>query len=579
MSEIKTQIIRSEREISPRNLVVRNYSEQLKSAVISDLRRKEILKKMRSELTAQQFCRPEIRSAETAVQRDCISQSVIKNTEISSGNKITHSGNFLQTSVNNDFIHTQRNSEYIKSAKISYSEDVKAVISATENLEEKIKSADRVFRKKAILRNMRIKQIRLKNKRYTFAKSDDDNLLSESAELVRSSADSVIRIGEAFKNTVSAAANGINSVRSTVKNGVKIGTKKDVRKIFTAVGSGIKNAASDAGNQLLKTKIDKSKITDTGTETVKQGITEIRYIDNARKAVLNTARTSVKAAVAVKNMPRDTRAQMKRIKKNAKRTMEFAKKTAAVLKKIFTSKIGIIILLALAVILMLVLLINGLVTLVSAAITSLFSWLISEDEDKSSEDIMDDYSTSIVEYIEEKQSEIDDIVEGFVCDKRQYPPYDEISELNRYGNKNIADIEENSVLAVLAVIRYRDLQEDNADDGEEKEIKFEFTDDEISEVIEKFYEFEYHYEYGNCHYPYCKCKTEVTVYNEGTPYEYAVESTEYYCDVQHKWLYGEVTNYTVQNVMDEYDFTDEEKDLYEMYLAQIASMTGVDENA
>ena len=68
--------------------------------------------------------------------------------------------------------------------------------------------------------------------------------------------------------------------------------------------------------------------------------------------------------------------------------------------------------------------------------------------------------------------------------------------------------------------------QDNSDD--EQEIKFEFTDDEISEVIEKFYDFEYHYEYKNCNYPYCKCKTEVTVYNEGTPYEYTVESTEYY---------------------------------------------------
>lgn len=45
-----------------------------------------------------------------------------------------------------------------------------------------------------------------------------------------------------------------------------------------------------------------------------------------------------------------------------------------------------------------------------------------------------------------------------------------------------------------------------------------------------------------------------------------------------RWLYGEVTNYTVQDVMDEYEFTDEEKDLYEMYLAQIRSMTGDDEN-
>ncbi len=557
MSEIKTQIIRSEREISSQNIVVKNYSEQLKSSVISDSRRREILKKMQSELTAQQFHRPEIRSAENAVK--------------------ARTESVLRTSVDNDFIHTQRNSEYIKSAKISYSEDVKTVIAASENLEEKIQAADKIFRKKAILRNMRIKQMRLKNKRYTVAKSDEDNLLSESAELVRSSADTVIRAGETFKNTVSSAANGINSVRSMVKNGVKVGTKKDALKIFTAAGRGVRNVASDAGNQLLKTKIDKSKITDTGTETVKQGITEIRHIDNARKAVLNTARTTAKAAVAVKNMPRDTRVQVKKINKNAKRAKDVAVKVFTVVRKALTSKVGIIILLALAVILMLVLLINGLVTLVSAAITSLFSWLISEDESKDTDKILDDYSASIVEYIEEKQSEIDDIVDGFICDKRQYPPYDEITELNQYGNKDIADIDENSVLAILAVIRYRDLQEDNGDD-EEQEIKFEFTDDEIAEVIEKFYDFEYRYEYGNCHYPYCKCRTETVIYNEGTPYEYTVESTEYYCGVQHQWLYGEVKNYTVQNVMDGYDFTDEEKDLYEMYLAQIKSMNGVDEN-
>ena len=48
MSEIKTQIVRSEREISSQNIVVKNYSEQLKSSVLSDIRRKEILKKMRA---------------------------------------------------------------------------------------------------------------------------------------------------------------------------------------------------------------------------------------------------------------------------------------------------------------------------------------------------------------------------------------------------------------------------------------------------------------------------------------------------------------------------------------------------
>lgn len=551
MSEIKTQIIRSEREISSQNIVVRNYSEQLKSSVLSDIRRKEILKKLQSELTAQQFKRPEIRSAGNTVK--------------------ARTESVLRTSVNNDFIHTQRNSDYIKSVKISCSEDVKAVIAASENLEEKIQSADKIFRRKAILRNMQIKQMRLKNKRYTVAKSDDDNLLSGSVDVIRSSADTVIRAGETVKNTVAVTASGINSVRSMVKNGVKVGTKKDALKIFTAVGRGVRNVAPDAGNQLLKTKIDKSKITDTGTESVKQGITEIRYIDNARKAILNTARTTAKAAVAVKNMPRDSRAQMKCIKKNAERTMEAAKKTAAVLKKVFTSKVGIIILLALAVILMLVLLTNGLVTLVSAAITSLFSWLISEDESKDTEKILDDYSSSIIEYVDEKQSEIDEIVEGFVCDKRQYPPYDEITELNQYGNKDIADIDENTAIAILAVIRYREL-------GEGEELKLEFTDDEIAKVIEKFYDFEYHYEYGHCHYPYCKRRVVVTVYNDGTPYEYTVERTEYYCDVQHQWLHGEVTNRSIDEVLSEYSFTDEEKDLYEAYLEQIWSMRGADED-
>ena len=545
MSEIKTQIIRSDMKISSQNTAVKNYSEQLNSSVLSDRGRKEILKKMQSELTAQQFQRPEIRSAENTVK--------------------VHTESVLQTSVNNDIIHTQRNSEYIKSAKISYSEDVKTVIAASENLEEKIQAADKLFRKKAILRNMRIKQMRLKNKRYTIAKSDDDNLLSESAEFMRYSADTVIQAGEAVKNTAAAAENGIKSVRSMIKSGVKVGTKKDFGKIFTAVDKGVKNVVSESGQQLLKTKIDKSQITDTGTETIKQGITEIRYIDNARKAVLNTARTTSKAAVAVKNMPRDTRVQVKKIKKNAKRTKDAAVKVFTAVRKVLTSKAGIIILLALALILILVLLINGIVTIVSAAVTSLFSWLISEDEDKDTDKILDDYSTSIVEYIEEKQSEIDEIVEGFVCGKRQYPPYDEITELDQYGNKDIADIDKNAAIAILAVLRYREL-------GNSDEVKLEFTDDEIAEVIEKFYDFEYHYEYRHCSGQNCKKRIEIVVYNEGTPNEYTVERTIYYCDTDHQWLYGEVTNHSLDEVLDRYAFTDEEKDIYEMYLVQIESM-------
>lgn len=482
MSEIKTQIIHSERGISSKDLVVRNYSKQLKSAVISDMRRKEILKKMRSELTAQQFHRPEIRSVEAVARRESISEN---------NSEITHSGDSLQTSVNNDFIHTGRHTDYIKNARISYSEDVKAVIAASEKIDKNEQLLGRNIRLKIILRNMQKRQMRLKNKRYIVARNDTDNSFAlESAEAVRSATDTIVEAASIFRGAVKGTANSIETVKDIALNGVKIGTEKDVGKIFTAVGGGIKNVASNAGNQLLKTKIDKSKITDTGTETIKQGITEIRYIDNARKAVLNTARTTVKAAVAVKNMPHDTRVKIRKIKKNVRRIKEATVKGIEVARKVLTSKAGLIILLALAVILLMTVLINGLVTAVSAIITSVFRWLVSENGDKSSEEILDGYSTSIVQYVEEKQSEINEIVEGFVCDKRQYPPYDEISELNQYGNKDIGDTDKNAVIAILAVLRYRDLQDNN--NGDEKEIKFEFTDDEIQDVVEKFYDFEYH---------------------------------------------------------------------------------------
>lgn len=81
---------------------------------------------------------------------------------------------------------------------------------------------------------------------------------------------------------------------------MKLGSRKDISRIATSVKGSVANIAKDTGQQLLKTKIDKSKITDTGSEAIKQGLTDLRYVDNARKAVVNTARTTAKAGYAVK---------------------------------------------------------------------------------------------------------------------------------------------------------------------------------------------------------------------------------------------------------------------------------------
>ena len=70
----------------------------------------------------------------------------------------------------------------------------------------------------------------------------------------------------------------------------------------------------------------------------------------------------------------------------------------------------------------------------------------------------------------------------------------------------------------------------------------------------------------------CKKKVTTTVYNQGTPNEYVVVTTTYYCDVEHQWLNGEVTNHTLEEVLASYNFSDEEINLYNMYLEQINKM-------
>ena len=105
-------------------------------------------------------------------------------------------------------------------------------------------------------------------------------------------------------------------------------------------------------------------------------------------------------------------------------------------------------------------------------------------------------------------------------------------------------------------------------------MELNFTDSEIAETVERFYTFEYSYSYGHCSGNDCKKKTRKVVHNRGTKNEWTETITTYYCDKNHKWLHGKVTNKTLDEVLESYNFTDKEKDLYAMYLGQINVMTG-----
>lgn len=417
-----------------------------------------------------------------------------------------------------------------------------------------------------------VKEDKQKNKRqkYNSAKIDSDGSAAiEMVQAVQAAGNVAVQAGGVLRTAVKSGANGLGGIKTFVRRGVNVGSIKDVGRIATAVNTTVSGAVKSAGDSLLRTKIDKSTITDTGTETIKQGLTELRYADNVRKAAVNTAHGISKLKFTP---PKGKHVNQRLIRKNSKKA---ARKAAANMRKMIFSKAGLIVLGVAAAILVLILLVNAVVTIICSAISSLFSWLFpppsSSGNSKTETEMLYDYRTAVVEYIWDKQQNINSIVDGFVCDHRNYSPYSEITSLNQFGNKKITTENYNEILAILAVKKYRQMDGDS-DNMDAMELNF--TDEEIAETVERFYTFEYSYSYGHCAGNDCKKKTRKVVHNRGTKNQWTETITTYYCDKNHQWLYGSVTNKTLDEVLASYDFSDREQELYEMYLSQINVMMG-----
>ncbi len=518
---------------------------------------------------------------------------------------------------------------------------MKEIFKASENLDEKIANANKLWQKKVKSRALGLKQRDLKNKKYTFAKLDSEG--SEAIEMVQtvqSAGSAVSQAGGMIRTAVKNTSNGIGSIKTMVKNGgVKLGSRKDISRIATSVKGSVANIAKDTGQQLLKTKIDKSKITDTGTEAIKQGLTDIRYADNARKAVVNTARTTAKAGYAVKNIPKNARAKVQQVKRNAKRAKEVAEKTSKAIKKVLTSKVFWILMLGVLLILIIILLINGIITVICTTVSSLFAWTCP-DGDTSDETIKNNIGTYISQIQQceaDIQAEIDAIIDGLAPEYR----YDgtQIEGLNKISNRNLQLCDYESVLAVLATQKYQKVLDGGTDD-------FHFTDEEIRNAVEMFYTFNYYYDYDYC--PDMNCSLdedcllslsagsfqisgisydfysdcyEVTM--QGPTYEHAssmytyleiymtdggiisgsgyadvyggtwsttylINSADYslidwenfyltvstvYCNnPNHCYMCGSVYNHSIETVMHKANFDKEEREIFEIYLAQIETI-------
>lgn len=471
---------------------------------------------------------------------------------------------------------------------------------------------------------------------------DKDSILSVKSvvDTVQGTVAAAKGAEQAVKKVYSGAVKGVNGTRRLVSRVNRIRhtplTSRNVRQIAGRVGkSGVSlagkavvrsgklagKAALNMRDRILSASIDKTKVTDTGMETINQGITYVRYVDNARRAVVNTERatvsgikTAVKAADRIKSFPKDTVRFVKHtertVRNTAVRTAQTAKaiakagkKVAALIGKIVTSKVFPIILAAAALIIIVVLMLNFISGIIMA-VGGMFSWTGDDDIDTTYKKQVEKYIETVKEIIEDEQEKIDDVYYGFECDRTEYEPYNEITEFReeRFTYKKIAidsDDEYKKVIAIAAAKWYTDtLQSDNPPDD------FKLKKEQLEEVIKKSYQLDYEYEQDYCphHGGCCKwgyimtggtvddgiyasdawycdtyyhgCKEIREWYEKDTStgewlWDDEVSGIRSFCDRKHNYLKGEVENFTLSEVMEKLNFSDEEKDVYETYYAAI----------
>ncbi|MBR1384196.1 MAG: hypothetical protein IJ555_10395 [Ruminococcus sp.] len=378
------------------------------------------------------------------------------------------------------------------------------------NRDERIRQLHDIKHRKDYFKSRRLK---LSRKKYTVAKREDESPNSiMSVENTVSSAQGLIQTGGAIRTAVGGTRNTVGRIQTAVKSGVRVGSVKDVGKIAGSIGTVAKNATvgavKEAGHSLLKTKIDKSTTTDTGTEAIKQGLTEVRYVDNTRKVVSNTVQGSIKTARSIKETPKAVGRDVQKIrekiirrhrakqaakaKKAGKAAGQAAKKTASVIGKAVTSKGFIVIALGGGLVLLVVTLLSGFVSMIVSAISSMFSWLLPGDNSVSQAE----YLQSLVNNVTLVETEMQDDIEDEQLDEYT-PEYrisdgSEITELNQYGDMTLDFADDNAVLAAAAVLAFSDGQTT-------------VSNDYIKEAGQAFYTFE-HYTYHdycywyNCHH-------------------------------------------------------------------------------
>ena len=387
-----------------------------------------------------------------------------------------------------------------------------------------------------------------------------------------------------------------NSIPKNLSSGVKAGGKLLGKGVTKATA----NAAVGVKESVLRTSIDKSKVTDTGIESVKQGVTYVRYATNAKRTASNSIKTAKKTAKNIRNAPKNIRKTTTNIKRSANVVKNASKASAKLMAKLATSKVFWILLLVVVLILINQILISSLITSLSGMFGGTFGWL--DDDENDEKKSMEKYIKKICNYEEDCQKDIDKVYFDFEPDTQEFEPYSPMWEFrdSRFKYEKLDDkINEREVVAITAARWYSErANEENPPD----DLKLKKKD--LENTTDHFFEFNYGYEYDYClHYDCCQFGEIMTsgdvtdtiyygnawycdsVYYHGCKriflwinkdvngnwdFEHHINGDRNFCDnPNHCYLSGGVKIKSADEAMNEMGFTAEERDWYKTYIEVI----------
>lgn len=255
----------------------------------------------------------------------------------------------------------------------------------------------------------------------------------------------------------------------------------------------------DIGKSLKMTRSDSDDETDFGAESGKNASKIGMETGSAVKKIFVDRKALRRKEALVRQREEKVRRRLESVKKKIDSLKDVFKKGAGLLSKPVSFKgKGIIGLCALFMSLIL-LLINALMYFTTSSVSSFSAWLFPDKTVSDDEALITvSYYFERIEKVRlEKQGEISEIADSLSPEYRYNG--ERIEGLNNFEYSEITPFDRRAVLALVAAKKYGEGNSDPA-------LNTKFTDDEIEEALEMFYDLEYFYMSDTC--PLCDCKID-----------------------------------------------------------------------